>query len=72
MYIQKNLHVKQCETCKEMKVKNGTRKQGNNEIRVSSAKSWELFSVVIHSKQTEMCCIVLKAEEVSGFIERSP
>lgn len=35
-----------------------------------SAKSWELFSVVIHSEQIEMCHIVLRAEEIHGFIEK--
>lgn len=38
----------------------------------TSTKSWELFYVVIHSKQTEMCHIVLRAEENPGFIEKGP
>lgn len=34
-----SLYVKQCQMCKEMKVKNGIRKESYNGIRVSSAKS---------------------------------
>lgn len=32
----------------------------------------ERCSVFICSKQTEMCCIVLKAEEAPGFVEKGP
>lgn len=41
-------------------------------LQWNQQKNGELFSVVIHSKQTEMCHIVLRAEEIPGFIEKGP
>lgn len=43
-----------------------------NKATMKPAERWELFSVVIHSKQTEMCHIVLRAEEIPGSKEDGP